>query len=111
MLEDGPLPGLAHQLAPDPDLIAEYVLGSGVFPCPAFNGLPAYAVVKELTFETCGVIAVLGVARFAGPLAPRLFTPNSERSFRTLKIATVGETEFTCGQSLFLCVLWEFPNR
>ena len=99
MLEDRPLPGLAEQLATDPDLVAEDVLGSGVFPCPAFYCFSADAVLKELTTVTCSVVTVLGVTRFAGPLAPRLFTPDPERSFRTLKISTVGETEFICSQS------------
>ena len=99
MLEDRPLPGLSEQLAPDSDLVAEDVLGSGVFPCPAFNCFSADTVLKELMPVTCGIVAVLGITRFAGPLTPRLFAPDPERSFRAFKISTVGETEFTCSQS------------
>ena len=97
-LEDGPLTGFAHQLASDPDLVLEQVVGVVVLPGPPLHGLSADTGLEELTLVTGGVVAALGGAFVVGPLAPCLSAPDIQGTFGALEIATVGKTLFYSGQ-------------
>ncbi len=93
-LEDGPLAGFAHQLAPHLDLVLEQVVGVIFLPGPPLHGLSADAVFEELTLETDGVVAALGVALIASPLAPSFSAPDAQGAFGALKVATIWKTLF-----------------
>ena len=93
-LEDGPLAGFTHQLAPHLDLVLEQVVGVIVLPGPPLYGHSAYPGFEELTPVTDGVIAALRGAFVAGPLAPSFSAPDAQGAFGALEVATVWKTRF-----------------
>jgi len=98
-LEYSSLACLAHELAPDPDLLINEVLGPGVLLGLPLDRIPAYAIFEELPPPTHGVAAVLGLAGLVGPLTPSLTLSEAKRSLSAVKIAAFREAQFSFDQS------------